>query len=95
MNSNIRDAAKDQFTITWADSGHYPKVKPDPDYPEGRDMNGVPEGQTGCRVPLPYPAKRIGSYTVVCKLCGFRLFLTTAGRPDDPRSVTIPCEGER
>ncbi len=27
-----------------------------------------------------------------CKICGYRIAITTAGRPDDPRSVKIPCQ---
>jgi hypothetical protein len=79
-----------QFGITWKDSGHYPKIAPNPDYPMGIDA-GAGIAEPNCKVPLPYPAKRIGAYVVVCKRCGIRVALTTAGRPDDPRSMTIPC----
>lgn len=87
----IREAKPQQFNIRWIDSGQYPKVQPNPAYPTGIDVVGVGGDEDGCRVALPYPAKRIGSYIVKCKLCGFRLALTTAGRPDDPRSVSVPC----
>lgn len=90
--STIRDAPPAQFIVTWHDSGQWPKVKPNPAYPEGIDVSGVRDDEIGCRVKLPYPAKRIGAYTVECRLCGYRLSLTTAGRPDDPRSVAVPCK---
>lgn len=89
--SVIREAPLAQFHIRWIDSGKWPQVKPNPNYPQGIDISGVSEGETGCRVALPYPAKRIGAYAVECRLCGYRLSLTTAGRPDDPRSVALPC----
>jgi C4-type Zn-finger protein len=41
---------------------------------------------------LPYPAKRCGIYLVVCERCGYSAAITTAGRPDDPRKVTLPCK---
>jgi hypothetical protein len=41
---------------------------------------------------LPYPAKRIGHYRIECELCGLRVACTTAGRPDDPRSIRIACK---
>lgn len=91
----IRDAQPQQFDIEWRDAGLEPRVKPNPAYPEGIDVSGVAPGEIGCRVALPYPAKRIGSYLVRCRLCGYRLALTTAGRPDDPRSVSLPCKGMR
>lgn len=87
----IRDAPAQQFDIDWHDSGREPQVKPNPAYPTGIDVVGVKPGELGCRVALPYPARRCGAYKVVCKLCGYRLILSTAGRPDDPRSVSVPC----
>lgn len=49
----------------------------------------VPES---CRVALPYPAKRCGAYVVTCRICGTRTGVTTAGRADDPRSLTVSCK---
>lgn len=92
--NTTRAAQPQQFNISWIDGHRDPQVKPNPFYPKGIDVDGVRPGQTGCRVALPYPAKRIGNYIVECKLCGFRLSLTTAGRPDDPRSVSVPCKME-
>lgn len=40
---------------------------------------------------LPYPAPRCGIYAVKCEKCGLLVGFTTAGRPDDPRKVTLAC----
>ena len=86
----MTDASPRQFDITWLDSGREPQVKPNPAYPDGIDVAMTTE-EPCCKLALPYPAPRCGSYVVICKLCGIRVSLTTAGRPDDPRSVTIAC----
>lgn len=80
--------------ITWIDRGLEPKVKPNPDYPDGRDIDVTINAMVdkSCKVDLPYPAKRIGMYIVHCRTCGSNTGVTTAGRPDDPRSVRIPCK---
>jgi hypothetical protein len=81
-----------QFVIDWLDSGKEPKVKPNPNFPEGIDINLSPPGAITCTTSLPYPARRIGAYAIECRLCGVRVACTTAGRPDDPRSITIACK---
>jgi hypothetical protein len=79
------------FKIEWRDTGKEPKMPPNPKYPDGIDLD-ITAGQTpACTVTLPYPAKRIGHYRVECKICGFSVACTTAGRPDDPRSIKMPC----
>lgn len=80
----------DHFDITWKDSGLYPKVKPNPAFPNGIELD-MSSGSVSCRVELPYPAKRIGAYRVVCRRCGMAVACTTAGRPDDPSAVIMPC----
>jgi hypothetical protein len=45
-----------------------------------------------CFVKLPYPAVRVGMWRVACETCGVSVVVTAAGRPDDPRSVRIPCQ---
>jgi hypothetical protein len=77
--------------IVWIDRGREPQVAPNPNFPDGRDID-VSNGETACTVELPYPAKRIGLYVITCRTCGSTTGVTTAGRPDDPRSVTIPCK---
>lgn len=76
--------------IEWIDGGQEPKVKANPQFPDGVDLD-VSKGAKSCSTALPYPAKRIGSYLVECDVCGINALITTAGRADDPRSVTLPC----
>jgi len=83
--------------IMWFDTGRSPKVKPNPLYPNGIDLDiskGEPSFNT-CKIALPYPAKRIGHYLIVCDVCGLSVDVTTAGRPDDPRSVKVVCKRAR
>ncbi len=80
-----------QFKIEWRDSGREPQCPPDPRYPDGIDVDGIAARAEGCKTALPYPAKRCGAYIVECTICGIRVGVTTAGRPDDPRSVRLPC----
>lgn len=73
--------------------------KPNPRYPNGQDIVVLPpkyEGPT-CKFALQYPAPECGHFIIDCLLCGVRGAVTAAGRPDDPKSITIPCnfnEGE-
>lgn len=80
-----------QFRIEWNDGMREPQCAPNPDYPEGIDLDASEGAETACTVALPYPAKRCGLYDVQCELCGYRSLVTTAGRPDDPRSIKLPC----
>ena len=80
------------FSIEWIDRGREPQCAPDPEFPSGKDVNIAAEGQVSCKTTLPYPAKRCGLYVVRCTTCGMSVSITTAGRPDDPRSLTIPCK---
>lgn len=90
------DTKKQQFKIDWLDAGREPQCAPNPAYPEGIDIPSPRHGEEGfkfCVVKLPYPAKRCGTYIVECTRCGFFVGVTTAGRPDDPRSIEIECQG--
>ena len=78
--------------VTWIDSGREPKVKPNPKYPDGIDIDLSVGGQCACTAELPYPAKRVGYYALHCDKCGKTAMITTAGRPDDPRSVIMACK---
>ena len=49
-------------------------------------------GDLQCCMNLPYPAPRCGVYVIICRKCGFKAVITIAGRPDDPRTVTLPCK---
>lgn len=79
------------FKIEWIDGGREPKCAPNPAYPNGVDLNMATSLNRACTVVLPYPAKRCGYYHIECKICGLCFAVTTAGRPDDPRSVRINC----
>ena len=87
-----RQASPKQFAIEWRDSGKEPRVKANPNYPDGIDLDFSDGAKQTCSVPLPYPAARIGAYVIECKLCGSRVGCTTAGRKDDPRSARIACK---
>lgn len=78
--------------VKWVDHHREPRVDPNPAYPDGIDLDATLPGEGGCKVALPYPAKRCGVYEVRCSRCGSRVTATTAGRPDDPRSITMPCK---
>ena len=81
------------FKIDWIDRGREPQCAPDPAYPNGKDLDGAKVlGVPTCKVDLPYPAKRCGLYYVECNICGYIAIITTAGRPDDPRSALFPCK---
>jgi len=74
----------------WHDAGREPQCAPNPAYPDGIDLV-VGTGPRMCATNLPYPAKRCGHYLVGCTVCGQRIAITTAGRPDDPRSIKMEC----
>ncbi len=82
----------DQFNIAFKPSGRgKARCQPDQNYPNGIDIVMTEEGPF-CKVFLPYPAPECGHYAISCNLCGIKVAVTTAGRPDDPKSVTIPCK---
>ena len=78
--------------IKWLDSGREPQCKPDPAYPHGKDIDETGDQGWGCKTELPYPAPRCGAWLLICDNCGVRVAVTAAGRPDDPRSVRLPCK---
>ena len=79
------------FEIEWRDAGSEPRCATNPAYPDGVDLD-VSRGRPGCIASLPYPTRRCGAYVVTCRRCGYRAACTTAGRPDDPRSIKVPCK---
>ena len=79
--------------IDWVDHGREPQNPPNPDYPNGIDVDLTGRNTLkSCTVTLPYPAPRCGYHLVVCNDWGLRTAVTTAGRPDDPRSVKMACK---
>lgn len=81
----------DDLKIEWQDAGREPRCQSDPRFPDGRDIDGGGGANPTCTTALPYPAKRCGTYLISCRRCGIKVGVTTAGRPDDPRSVRLPC----
>lgn len=79
--------------VTWHQRGGRPKEPPNPAFPKGVDLDLTNGAKIACLVNLPYPParKRLGLLTVRCDACGRTVAITTAGRPDDPRSVKLAC----
>lgn len=84
--------SEERFDLTWVDRGREPQCAPNPDFPDGTDADLTFGARPACRSALPYPAKRCGYYVVHCKRCKQTVVITTAGRPDDPRSITLACK---
>lgn len=83
---------KAHFLIKWIDRGREPQCVPDPNYPNGIDLDSS-EGKTPfCSTDLPYPAKRCGLFWIECMNCNQVVVVTTAGRVDDPRSIKMACK---
>lgn len=79
------------FAISWIDRFCEPACPPDPAYPNGIDIDCSHAAPSACVVELYYPARRCGIYTIKCETCGTTALVTTAGRPDDPRSIRLAC----
>ena len=82
---------KPDWQIEWLDSGREPQCAPNPCYPNGIDVDASHGSEATCAARLVYPAPRCGAYVVRCRSCGARAVITTAGRPDDPRSLKLAC----
>jgi hypothetical protein len=80
--------------VHWVDRGHDPTRPPNPKFPNGVDVDltGGDRLVKSCKTDLPYPARRCGYYVVTCAKCHFKTIVTTAGRPDDPKSVRLACK---
>lgn len=81
-----------QFTVRPRNRRGPPQQPSNPAYPDGVHIQGAVPGARSCTVDLPYPAPERLIWDVRCKRCGYRLAVTAAGRPDDPRSLTLPCQ---
>lgn len=77
--------------IEWLDKGVEPRCAPNPEFPNGRDIDLSDGAERTCSADLPYPARRCGLYVIECEECLLRVGITTAGRVDDPKSVKFAC----
>lgn len=77
--------------VTFLDSGREPKCPPNPDHPNGIDLDLSSSAKHSCLVQLPYPAPRCGQWMVGCDRCHQVVVITCAGRADDPRSIKLAC----
>lgn len=77
------------LTATFHGDGRMPKCAPDPAYPEGKDMD-MTQGFPGCAVTL-HQAPCCGTWIITCAVCNTAIGVTAAARPDDPRTIKIPC----
>lgn len=81
------------LTVEWQSHHRKAREKPNPAFPNGVDivMHATPDAPS-CKVAIPYPAPECGVWIVACSRCGLRAGVTAAGRPDDPKSLTVPCK---
>jgi hypothetical protein len=79
--------------ITWIDHGREMKCPADSDYPNGQDIDLGAGAEWTCLTELPYPAPRCGQWKLECQKCGLTALVTAAGRPDDPRSISVSRRG--
>jgi hypothetical protein len=80
-----------KITVSWVDRGREPQCPPNPAYPDGIDLDCSGGAEITCKAPLPYPAKCCGYFVAKCEICLQQVVITTAGRPDDPRSIRMAC----
>jgi hypothetical protein len=82
--------------IEWFDTGKEPQCAPNPQFPDGMDIDlRMHKDEPSCEIELPYPAKRCGMFLINCNSCRRNAVITTAGRPDDPRRVILPCKKKK
>lgn len=82
--------ADEQFTIKYIDRGRPPRVKPDPRFKNGKHLDSGE--RPACKVELPYMTqKNVGYWFVVCTKCKTNALITMASRPDDPKTLMLPC----
>lgn len=82
------------FDIEWIDRGQPPRAKPNPRFPKGIDLDVTHGKEPYCVVKLPYPTGHInvGLWMIRCRQCHIKAAITAASRPDDPRTVRMPCK---
>lgn len=68
-----------------------PQHPSNPEYPNGVDVDLAGDHLMRCSALLPRMPGKLGVYEIRCTHCELSLALTSAGRPDDPRLVRVPC----
>jgi hypothetical protein len=85
-------AESNQIDIEFIPSGRgKARCPPNPDFPDGVDIDGTGGALPACSTALPYPAPECGQWLLHCRRCAITILITAAGRPDDPRSVRLLC----
>jgi hypothetical protein len=80
------------FDIHFEPSGRgKAQCPPNPDFPDGVRVDARTRRGPVCTIEFPYPAPECGTWFASCRQCRFTIGVTAAGRPDDPRSITISC----
>ena len=86
------DAADARFWARWVDQERVSTYPADPAYPHGAAIDVALDAAHACRLALPSPTVGCGLWVIKCRRCHYALCVGTAGRPDDPCSVRIPCK---
>ncbi|MET4187667.1 hypothetical protein ABIB86_000384 [Bradyrhizobium sp. JR1.7] len=81
-----------KIDVTFVTNGRKAQCAPNPAHPNGIDVDLAHGAKSACLANLPYPAECCGILIARCKTCGASAAITTAGRPDDPRTVTLACK---
>jgi hypothetical protein len=86
------------WDVHWAprEGGRAPRVPPNRAFPNGKHIDIAKPELPSCKGDLPYtlwPEHGLGLLMVTCRRCGMTTGITTAGRPDDPISLTQNCAG--
>jgi len=92
MKAFLDNMTAPDWQIEWMDHGRDPQCPPNPRYPDGVDIDASNGAAATCASPLVHPTPRCGAYIVRCRICGVSAAVTTAGRPDDPRSLKMACK---
>jgi len=79
------------ITVTFLSHNRKPVCAPNPEYPNGMNVDLTKGAKVACLADLPYPAECCGVLVVRCGKCGASAAITTAGRDDDPRTVRLAC----
>lgn len=81
-----------RFDIRWMDGKTETERPSDPRYATGMNVDLTFGQRPFCKAELQYPVPRCGQHVGRCVVCNFLIALMTAGRPDDPRTVKVPCK---